>query len=173
MHTPEATDPMEIHSLYANHHGWLYNWLRRRMGCSHRAADLAHDTYLRLMVSGRLPVEQQARPYLMQIAKGLVIDRRRRSRIEQAWLETLTQQPDVFAPSPEESAIALEALIQIDALLAALKPRVRETFLLSRFDGLTYSDIASRLHISVASVRKYMLIAIQHCLCDIGSDTRS
>ncbi|UDL04947.1 sigma-70 family RNA polymerase sigma factor [Marinobacter sp. CA1] len=154
----------QLHSLYQDHHGWLYGWLRRRLGCSHRAADLAQDTYLRVLTSGRVPDQAQARPHLMQIAKGLVVDRHRRQRIEQAYLEALSHQPMAVAPSPEESSLVLDTLVRIDRMLASLKPRVRETFLLSRFDGLTYSAIAEHLGMSVATVRKDMLVAMQACL---------
>ncbi|ACE84082.1 sigma-70 family RNA polymerase sigma factor [Cellvibrio japonicus] len=150
--------------LYSDHHGWLYAWLRRRMGCSHNAADLAQDTYVRLLNSGRFPSQDQARPYLLQIAKGLVIDRHRRRLIEQAYLDALASQPETLAPSPEETALVVEVLVRIDSALARLKPVVRETFLLSRFEGLTYREIALRLDIAVATVRKYMLMAIQSCM---------
>lgn len=38
-----------VAELYTDHHTWLHGWLRRKLGCSHRAADLAHDTFLRLL----------------------------------------------------------------------------------------------------------------------------
>lgn len=166
----ELDQPIDVHSLYTHHHRWLYNWLRRRMGCSHNAADLAQDTYVRLLTSGRFPNNAQARPHLLQIAKGLVIDRHRRQRIEQAYLDALASNPDAVAPSPEETALVIEALLRIDAALATLKPKVRETFLLSRFEGLTYSAIASRLDIAVATVRKYMLTAMQACMASTLDD---
>lgn len=40
--------------LYLDHHDWLAGWLRGRLGCSQDAADLAHDTYLRLLGRPRL-----------------------------------------------------------------------------------------------------------------------
>ena len=63
-----------VADLYRSHHGWLHGWLRKRLGCAHQAADLAHDTYVRLIVSGRLPAPDQSRAYLTQIAKGLAVD---------------------------------------------------------------------------------------------------
>lgn len=158
-----ASQQEQIGALYSNHHGWLHAWLRRRLGDVHHAADLAHDTYLRVIVSGRTPSEHEARPHLLQIAKGLVIDRHRRLVIEQAYLEALAQQPEPVAPSAEERAMALEALMSIDAALGKLPTQVRDTFLLSQFDGLTYSEIAVRQRIAVATVRKYMLKAMEAC----------
>ncbi len=97
-----------------------------------------------------------------------MIDRHRRYLIEQAYLEALESQPENSAASPEETLLVIEALVQIDAALTKLRPIVRETFLLSRFEGLTYHEIAQNLNIAVATVRKYMLIAIQACMATVG-----
>jgi RNA polymerase sigma factor (sigma-70 family) len=163
-----ASGTETLHLLYTNHHVWLQNWLRRKLGCAAEAADLAHDTYVRLMVSHRLPALDESRAYLMQIAKGLVIDLHRRRQLEAAFRESLLLMPEAHWPSAETRAIVLETLSEIDALLAALPAKVRETFLLSRFDGLTYTQIAERLDVSVASVRKYMLKAVHACLVAFG-----
>ncbi|WP_309136477.1 sigma-70 family RNA polymerase sigma factor [Alcaligenes faecalis] len=152
-----------MHVLYCQHRGWLHDWLRRRLGCSHHAADLVHDAYVRVMSSGRIPGPEQARPHLKQIAKGLVIDRYRRQQIEQAYLDALAHMPEPTAISPEERALTLEVLLRICAALDGLPGRVQHVFLLSRYEGLTYSAIAQRQGIAVATVRKYMLQATQAC----------
>ena len=38
-----------VSGLYHAHHGWLYAWLRKKLNCSHNAADIAHDTFVRVM----------------------------------------------------------------------------------------------------------------------------
>ncbi|WP_313062038.1 sigma factor, partial [Pseudomonas rhodesiae] len=51
-----ATDgQQQLHLLYRDHHGWLQGWLRKRLGDREHAADVAQDTFLRLLVSGRFP----------------------------------------------------------------------------------------------------------------------
>ena len=40
-----------MHALYSEHHGWLQNWLRGKLGCAADAADLAQDTFLRILLS--------------------------------------------------------------------------------------------------------------------------
>ncbi|HSW04724.1 sigma-70 family RNA polymerase sigma factor [Aquabacterium sp.] len=161
---------VDVHALYRRDHGWLQAWLRRKLGCSQNAADLAHDTYLRIITSGRTPPLEQSRAHLMQIAKGLVIDQYRRRRIEAAYLDALACQPEATAPSPEERALVLEVLIRIDTALGQLAPKVRETFVLSQFEGLTYSVIALQQGIAVATVRKYMLKATEACFAALGDD---
>ena len=153
-----------IDALYRSHHGWLYQWLKHRLGDASQAADLAHDTYVRIMVSGRTPGEDQSRAYLMQVAKGLVIDLARRQKLEKAYQEALMTLSDALVPCLETQAIVIETLMQIDAVLNSLPPKVRETFMLSQFDGLTYSEIAERLEMSVGGVRKYMAKALHACV---------
>lgn len=55
MGTAETALEQGVRSLYIDHHGWLQGWLRRKLGNACDAADLAHDTFVRVMVSRRLP----------------------------------------------------------------------------------------------------------------------
>jgi len=153
-----------ITDLYSQNHGWLLGWLRGKLGNAFDAADVAQDTYVRVMVTGRVPEQvEQSRAYLVRIAKHLVVDLYRRRRLEQAYMDALMLLPPAHMPSLEERTIVLETLCQLDAALDRLPLRVREAFLLSQFDGLTYSAIAEQMGVSVGSVRKYMLQAAQAC----------
>lgn len=159
---PALRDP--IHALYSDHHGWLQGWLRRKLGDAFVAADLAHDTFVRV-IARRAPVEcEEPKAYLSTIARGLLVDHWRRQDIERAWLDTVAVLPAPVAPSPEERSLLLEALCRIDALLDQLKPKVRETFLLSQLDGLTYREIGERIGVGERMVKKYMAQAMLHCL---------
>ncbi|MGP1717604.1 MAG: sigma-70 family RNA polymerase sigma factor [Methylophilus sp.] len=160
----DPTVQQQLHHLYSHHHGWLKAWLRKKLSCQHAAADLAQDTFVRLIVSEKRPLPEQSRAYLTQIAKGLMIDLYRRQRLELAYQEWLLQLPSVDTPSPEQQVIVLQTLIQFDKVMGQLPGKVRETFMLSRFEHLTYSEIADRLDISVAAVRKYMLKATLACM---------
>lgn len=159
-----ATDSSDtLHSLYRENHGWLQTWLRRRLGDREHAADVAQDTFVRLMVSGRLPGPLESRSYLAQIARNLVIDQWRRLRIERAYLESIAHLPEPVSPSLETRALILETLMQIDAMLDRMPENVRKAFLLSQFEGLSYAQIAERLGVTVSSVQKYMTQAIVAC----------
>ncbi|WCD80469.1 sigma-70 family RNA polymerase sigma factor [Pseudomonas sp. TUM22785] len=160
---PEPSLQQDVHRLYKDHHGWLQGWLRRRLGDRERAADIAQDTFLRLLVTRRLPGSGEGRSYLAQIARNLVIDQWRRQRIEQAYLDSLAMLPEPETPSLETRAMVIETLLQIDAMLDSMPAKVREAFMLSQFEGLTYPQIAERLQVSVSSVQKYMIRAIQAC----------
>jgi len=152
-----------VATLYRDHHGWLHGWLRKRLGDREQAADIAQDTFLRLLLGGRLPSLDEGRSYLAQIARNLVIDQWRRQRIERAYLDSIAHLPEPESPSLETRAMVIETLLQIDAMLDAMPAKVREAFLLSQFEGLTYPQVAERLQVSVSSVQKYMQRAISAC----------
>lgn len=152
--------------LYGDHHGWLKQWLRRKLGNAADAADLAHDTFLRIIVSRRQPASLGAEPraLLTHIARGLVIDHWRRREVERAYLAALALLPEEQAPSPETRLLILEALYRIEAMLRGLPARTREVFLLAQLDGLTYAQIGAQLGIAAVTVKRHMRAAFTACL---------
>lgn len=153
----------EVHALYSDHHSWLQGWLRRRLGNTYDAADLAQDVFMRILLR-REPIQLRSpRAFLSTIAHGLVVEHWRRRELELAWLETLAALPEPEAPSPENRQIFLETLVHIDQLLDALKPAVRTAFLLAQLDGLTCPQIAERLGVSLATAERYIAKALRSC----------
>ncbi|WP_430390229.1 sigma-70 family RNA polymerase sigma factor [Dyella sp. 20L07] len=150
-------------AFYAEHHSWLRTWLARRMGHSADAADLAHDTFVKVIRSRHVDAVRQPRDFLTVVARGLMVDLFRRRALEKAYLDALAVRSDVYAPSPDESAAALEALIALDAMLAGMGRNVRRAFLWSQCDGLTYAQIAQRLGVSLRTVHTYMARAMEQC----------
>jgi len=163
--SPSLPPPRQaMDALYQDHHAWLLGWLRRRLQHADNAADLAHDTFVQLLGRPELiPTLRQPRAWLSSVAKGLMIDRQRRHKLEIAYLQALASLPEPEAPSAERQLILLQTLMQIDAMLDGLPAKVRMAFLLSRLEGMSYQEIAHHLGISLSSVEKYMVKAIRHC----------
>ncbi|MDD3484085.1 sigma-70 family RNA polymerase sigma factor [Azovibrio restrictus] len=161
MSTPTVSDSIAL--LYCQHHGWLQGWLRRKLNCTQQAADLAQDTFVRLLAKPEPQALREPRAYLTTVARGLVINHWRRQALEQAWLEELAARPEATSPSPEERRLILETLEEIARLLDGLPPRVREIFLRSQLEAQTYPVIAEQLGVSVNVVQKAMLRATAHC----------
>jgi RNA polymerase sigma-70 factor (ECF subfamily) len=161
---PEIAHQHEIHTLYSDHHDWLRAWLYRRLGCPADAEDLTQDTFVRVIRSpqdvGQL---REPRRFLVTVAKGLSIDLFRRRSLERQFLDALSTLPEPRLPSEEERALTLEALLELDAMLLGLGNKVREAFLLSQLENLTYPQIADVLGVSLRTVKNYMARAMEHC----------
>lgn len=153
-----------VHTLYEQHHGWLVQLLRRKLGGDREhALDLAHDTFERLMRGGIRQALDEPRAYLTTVARRLAIDDFRRRALEQAWLDMLASQPEALAPSPETRLLVLESLHAVCKVIDAMPPRMRQTFILAQFDDLPYAEIAQRLNVSLNVVQKDMVKAWRHC----------
>ena len=152
-----------VESLYQDHHSWLTGWLRRRLGCPDSAADLAQDTFIRVLSAREQPVIIEPRAFLTTLAKRVLFNHYRRQDLERAYLDTLAQMPEMLAPSEEDKAIILQTLIELDQLLDGLPRPVKRAFLLAQVDGLTYSQIAAELSISVATVKRHLHKAAMRC----------
>lgn len=147
-----------IARLYTDHNLWLQMWLRKRLGNTADAADIAHDTYV------RIPPEHEPRRYLSRIAGGLAIDLVRRRQIEAAYLDALAARPVELQPSEEARAIAVQALMEVDVILHKLSAKSRTALLMYRLEGMAYREIADKLQVSPSSVEKYIASAMVACL---------
>ena len=164
MTTPSSVHGEQLHTLYSHHHGWLFNLLKRRLGCAEDAADLAQDAFIRLLLRPKeFDNSGGARAYLTTVAKGLCVDLWRRREVEKAWLDAIAAKPEMFAPSPEHTAIVLETLYDVNHMLRGLPQKVAKAFIFSQLDGLPYREIAVRLDVSERMVKKYMARAMYEC----------
>lgn len=153
-----------ISDLYVNHHSWLYQWLKRRLNHSEDAADLAQDTFLRILKRQDSYYYDQPRALLTTVAKGILINWYQRKAIEKSYLEVLSTQPQCDEITPEQRLEAIEALCLIHQLLNKLSLRQRQVFIWSQLEGLAQQEIANRLGISTRTVMRDVVSVLAQCL---------
>lgn len=157
----QPSNPVEV--LYNDHHHWLTGWLRRKLGCPDNAADLAQDTFIRVLSAREAPTLIEPRAFLTTVAKRVLFNFYRRQDLERAYLEALAQMPEHVAPSEEDRAIILQTLLELDQLLDGLPKQVKRAFLLAQLDGLTHAQIGAQLGISIATVKRHLTKAAMRC----------
>ena len=166
MSSGEPAFQSAISALYSEHHSWLFGWLRRKLGCAHNAADLAQDTFARILNAREsVATLREPRAFLSTTARRLIIDQSRRKKIENAYLQelALTAQALEGFQSPEQILTTLEALEQIAFILEGMHEKARQAFVLYYLDGMTQCEIARQLSLSDRTVRKYLIQALLHC----------
>lgn len=156
---------LQLEALYRDHHGWIRQWLQRRLGNASDAAELAQDVFVRLLSRPKVFNDaEHARAYLGRMSRNACVDFWRRRRIEQAYLDVLAAQPEQYHPSLEHQAIIVETLGQLQAMLDRMPGRVAEAFCLAQLQGLKQREIAEQLGVSERSVNSYLAQAMFQCL---------
>jgi len=165
----------------------LLNFLSRAVNDRHAAADLAQESYVRVLAlqqSGEQVIEPRA--LLYRTARNLVIDRHRRSVVrgqsfDAEAIEDGDAAADVFATlaapaasEPETAAMSAQAVEAMLAVIGDLPLRCREAFILHKFDGLSQAEVARRMGISVTMVERHIKLAMQACRrCQDAQDLAS
>ena len=138
--------------------GRLRRFVRGRVSSREDAEDVIQEAYLRVLRYSAEHVVASQERLLFSAAKNLAVDSRRRRSVRQrtaidyALLESFTQS----WPAADEVVYASQRLSSVETAVAQLPPRCREVFWYHRVDGLSYSQVAAHLGISVSAVEKHM-----------------
>lgn len=159
-------NPAFVDQLYRNHQSWLHQWLRKKVGNSEQAADLVQDTFIKILQTrDELFGVKEPRAYLVTIARNLMIDQVRRKRIEQAYLNELSQMEYMLdtIPSPEDQLQVVQAIDQICQALIRVSEKAQQAFVLHYFEGLTHKEIAEIIGVSTKMIQKYLATCLVQC----------
>ncbi|QEI09405.1 sigma-70 family RNA polymerase sigma factor [Pigmentiphaga aceris] len=157
--------------MVARYYRELLNFLFRAVRDRHTAADLAQESYARVLAAEQRGQKiHDPRALLYRTARNLVVDQHRRADVRGEVLDTAADEAfdlDAIAGSaslqPEQILASREGLASVLATIDQLPPRCREAFILFKFDGLSYAEIASRMGISVRTVEMQLQIAMDAC----------
>lgn len=152
--------------LYQTHASELHGFARRRVG-RQEAEDIVQDAYLHLLQRGTAATLEQPRAYLFRIAANLAVDFARKAKIRLRYTgESFeVEETALSSANPEAATGAAMELARLQASLSKLPPLCRDAFLLNRVEGLTHTEIARRLGVSVRTIDRFMVRAWDH-VCD-------
>jgi RNA polymerase sigma-70 factor (ECF subfamily) len=137
----------------------LHRYLVRHLQRSQDANDLAQEVYLRLLRLERSELVRQPNAYVFFVASQVVSQFKLRSHADPVTydsdvLKAHTENPADF--QADEIGDTLQAKDQLDRLLAQLPATHRDVLLLRKRDGMSWSEIATKLGLSVHTVKKYL-----------------
>ena len=153
---PDTTQlPPDVDALYRTYGNWVVAFLARRFG-RELAEDLAQETFLRL---AQHPIYWRSpKALLARVALNAAQDHLRRERAQKRPRLVAGDVPEgITLPDQHEALLHRQ-------VVAKLPRNLRDVYVLSRFGGLTYADIATHLGISVKTVEKRMTQALKLCM---------
>ena len=153
----KASDDAAFKVLFYRYYEPLFRFVARRLPAGEAPPDVVQDVFARLWQNrAAINPDQPLKAYLFRIANNILIDQYRKREVRQAY----AAQHDVTAPAvaPVEHFDVEEHVMEA---IAQLPDTVRQTFILSRFEDLTYREIAALLDVSVKTVESRMSKALK------------
>lgn len=163
---PNAPEPvLTTESLYHTYRQSLLKYLVRLVpGGRQDALEILHETYVKLLQQENLErLRENPRAYIFTIATNLTTDwlRRRTSRRHDAHDSFDEMEFPSDEQTPQRSYAWEQSLDKVKTALLELPELTRRIFLLSRFDELSYPEIAHELDISTRTVERHMSTAFK------------
>lgn len=160
----KRTNQRFTRQMAAEYREELQRYLLRRLSRSGLdAADVAQETFLRLLRVKHTELIRKPRAYLYRVAVNVIREfelREQGSPLHQAVDIVATED---FLPAPDNSIDRVEHASSLTAALEGLPAMQRAALLLFKRDGKSYREIAQELNLSPHTVKKYLFLAAAHC----------
>jgi RNA polymerase sigma-70 factor (ECF subfamily) len=153
---PAETDEA-VTQAFIDHERYLKRYLAQKVANRQDAEDLSQEVYLRALSFARRENKVASwRGIFTRIAADLVVDRFRRQKARggdlHVPLEAVQDPSDDGVTSPERILQGRQKLVNVERTLDALDPDCRRAFLLVRFHGHSYAEVAAELKIDTIAV---------------------
>lgn len=143
----------------------LRRHLKRQLGNIDAADDAVQETFLRMLRYREVGDPGEIRALLYRVAASVVADRQRYARTRHTDDHCAIEDQDLASdePQPDRNLANHQDIALLQRAILALPPRCREVFLLHRFEGLSYRDIARRFGTSERTVENQIAHALAVC----------
>lgn len=148
-------------AIYNAWWGKVYHFARLWLKDDYEAEEVVQETFIKLWeIRERVDSDRNIDGLLFIITRNLVFNRKRRSLNEEVYRDMLAA-ADRQTEDPLRQIEADDIERYIDSLVMLLPPHQRETFILSRRDGLSNKEIAERMNISQRGVERNLYLAMR------------
>ncbi len=151
----EAADEQLFSDIYDRYWERLFRYVIRILPDEDDVADILQESFVTFWeMRGRLEHVKSVKSYLFMIARNFAFKRFRERAKETDIVERLVKHHGEMHESTTESLYGKELNEWFDREMGRLPERMREVFVLSRKEHLSYKEIAERLNISDQTVKK-------------------
>ena len=142
------------------------------------AEDIVQDLYVKLSALETEPVVDNPSGYLFRMANNIYLNRLRALKSERtrdhAWQSASFENIDGDAvtdePTPEARITSRQQITRLKTAIDALPERTQAIFRLHKLEGLTQTQVAVRLGISISSVEKHLASALKTLANQVRGD---
>ena len=152
-------DPREFDNIFKRYYGKLYAYAGQFVFDDDVCADIVSETFEELWKNFERIRPEALQSYLFKNIRSKSIDYIRHQNVKKRYVDLYLILTDTTF-TQEEMDSQTEREKQMEDILAKLNERTREIFLACYADGKKYKEVAEETGLSVASVQKYMVKAL-------------
>jgi RNA polymerase sigma-70 factor (ECF subfamily) len=141
----------------------LISYFRRRGVDQGQCEDLTHEVFARVSKRGADGIDNPE-AYVFSSASSVYVDhvRRRKSHFADKHDDLGGLEFESEAPSQFRVLEGKQALQRLSVILEEVPQKTREILLLSRLEGLSNTQLATRFNLSVSSIEKHLARGLLH-----------
>lgn len=165
-------DEQAFNIIFQSYHNKLGNYVHRFTKSFTLTQEIVQDVFLRIWLNraGLKDVDNFS-SYLFVITRNHTFNALKKLAREydkqKKWQSELKEELNLN----DDTTIGYnQTLILVNKAIGELPPQQKKVFLLSREKGLTQEQIANELNLSVATVKKHMVLALKFLRSQLGSD---
>ena len=153
-------DEGAFREVFDRFHPKVYQFAFNFLKDKEQSEEIVQDTFLNFWLHREtLDPNKPIAPLLFTIARRTLVDVWRKAAASEKFRERIHQFMELASNETEESVLAGDLERITEDALSKLSEQQQEIFKLSRYEGLSYDEIAERLHISKNTV-KYHLVNV-------------
>lgn len=153
----QKNDKVAFYNLYERYSKKLYGFVLRFLKQEADAEEIVQEVFIKIWESrNKIDVYSSFESFIFTVAYNATMSLLRKRMTENKYFEHLKSIQFENTSDIIEEIHFKELNEKIHSLLNELTPRQKEIFILSREEGLSHSEIAEKLNISVLTVKKHI-----------------
>ena len=166
--TDMSTDNKEdyVRDIYLQHREELCHYIVNKCGVKFsEAEDIVHSAFARFVAMESPFSVENPRAFLYTTSYNIAIDVKRHNQVQNRYEQAVVDNDAaiVTALGPEQEVEGKQRVGIISRALWGMPQKRRQLLMMSRFDGLSYAEIARQVGLSETVVRKHVSNALADC----------
>lgn len=157
-----AGDEHAFRVLFERFHRKIFQFAFNFLKCKDQSEEIVQQTFLRFwQTRSQLDPSRPLAPLLFTIARRVLIDSWRKQAASTRFRENIARHMNMTTNETEEQILSSDLARITEEALGKLSEKQHEVFTLSRYEELSYDDIAERLCISKHTVKYHLVNALK------------
>ena len=149
-------------TLFRDYYERLCNYANTMLNDMDEAEEMVQHTFLTVWENREnMAIHTSVKSYLYRAVHNGCLNKLKHNKVRQKHDEYYKQQSENAFENGAQELLGNELEKQINDAINTLPPQCKTVFVLSRFENMTYAEIAEQLGISIKTVDKHMVKALK------------